>query len=149
MSPHIIFSLLIVALPALAAMPQDRNASAVPKKGDTITVKGCLRGGAVEATDVDFGETPVPLADGTTFRLTGKDQLKDLKKKHDAHLVSVTGVLKSDLTPRADATAKIGNMRVGIGAPAANPASVEAGNRRVLPVLEVKSFEGVETPCGR
>jgi hypothetical protein len=151
MSTHLVVSLLVAALPLAPFALQDRNASAVPKKGDTITVKGCLRGGAVESTGVDWGETSVGLADGLTFRLTGDKKLvSDLKKKHDAHLVSVTGVLKTDMATRGpDTTTKIGNMRIGIGAPAANPASVEAGNRRVLPVLEVKSFDGMPTSCGR
>ena len=150
MTSHTVGSLLIAVLPFTAFTPQDRTSSALPKKGDTITVKGCLRGGAVEATGVEAGETAVPLVDNLTFRLTGKDALKELKKKHDGHVVAVTGVLKSELSPRGpDATAKVGNMRIGIGAPSTNPASVDAGNRRVLPVLDVKSFEGIETSCGR
>ena len=149
MSRPIFLCVLLTASTIATVAAQDRSSAAVPKKGDTITVKGCLRGGAVESTDVDWGESSVPQADGMTFRLTGdKKIVNDLKKKHDAHLVSVTGVLKSDLSQR-DATAKIGNMRIGIGAPPTNPASAEAGNRRALPVLEVKSFEGAETACGR
>lgn len=151
MSRQIFLCVLLTASTIATVASQDRSPDAVPKKGDTITVKGCLRGGAVESTDVDWGETPVALADGLTFRVTGEKKLvNDLKKKHDGHLVSVTGVLKSDLSPRGqDATAKIGNMRIGIGAPSANPASVEAGNRRVIPLLEVKSFDGMPTSCGR
>jgi hypothetical protein len=141
---------LLLSLSVTSASAQDRS-STLPKKGDTITVKGCLRGGAVESTDVEWGETPVGLADNLTFQLKGdKNLLKDLKKQHDAHLVSVTGVLKSDLSPAGPgASAKIGNMRIGIGAPSANPASPDAGNRRALPVLEVKSFDGGPTSCGR
>ena len=123
----------------------------LPKKGDTISVHGCLRGGALESTDVEWAEARVPLANGLTFRLTGdKNLLKDLRKSHDAHLVSVTGVLKSDLSQQGlETTAKIGGMRIGIGAPSANPASPDAANRRSVPQLDVKSFEGGATSCAR
>ena len=150
MRTHLPLYLLLVSTPFTVLSAQDRS-STLPKKGDTITVKGCLRGGVVESTDVVWAETPVGLAESLTFQLKGdKNLLKDLKKQHDAHLVSVTGVLKSDLSPRGPgASAKIGNMRIGIGTPSANPASPDAGNRRPLPVLEVKSFDGGTTSCGR
>jgi len=150
MNTHLFVCVLVAGMGLASPAPQEKSGSTIPRKGDTITVKGCLRGGAVEATGVDAGETAVPLADNLTFRLTGKGALKELKKKHDGRVVAVTGVLKSELSPRGpDATAKVGNMRIGIGAPSTNPASVDAGNRRVLPVLEVQSFEGIETSCAR
>jgi hypothetical protein len=151
MSTHVFICALLAGMPFTLALQQDRSGSTMPRKGDTITVRGCLRGGAVESTEVTSGETPVPLADNLTFRLDGdKNLLKDLKKKHDAHLVSATGVLKTDLSQRGpDTMAKVGNVRIGIGAPSTNPASAEAGNRRFIPVLDVKSFDGSATSCGR
>ncbi len=151
MNTQLFVCALVAGMGFASPTPQEKGGSTIPRKGDTVTVRGCLRGGAMEATEVTSGETPVPMADNLTFRLDGdKNLLKDLKKKHDAHLVSATGVLKSDLSQRGpDTMAKVGNVRIGIGAPSTNPASAAADNRRFIPVLEVKSFAGSSTSCGR
>lgn len=138
---------------ASAAAGQDKekkDASGLPKKGDTIAVKGCFRGGAVEATDVGTdGEGLTPLL-GTTFRLTGKkDVIKEMKEKHENRLVEVRGTLKSDLQPQAGYGTNLGKMRVTIGGPTGGANARDAANQRALPVLEVSSFESAGTPCSR
>ena len=46
-------AVLAVALASpLAAQDKPRDQTGIPKKGDPVTLKGCLRGGALEATDV-------------------------------------------------------------------------------------------------
>src|SRR5690349_6746888 len=86
----------------LAAQDKSRDPMGIPKKGDPVVLKGCLRGAALEATDVGAEDSSAPLLSGLTFRLTGKkDLLKEMKQKHDGHLVEVRGTLKSDLQPQA------------------------------------------------
>jgi hypothetical protein len=136
-----------------AASGQDKekqSTSELPKKGDAVTLKGCFRGGALEATDVGRdGEGLTPLL-GTTFRLTGKkDVLKEMKEKHDNQLLEVRGTLKSDLQPQAGYGTNLGRMRVTIGGPTGSPDARESTNQRSLPVVEVSAFDGTETPCGR
>jgi hypothetical protein len=129
---------------------EKKDTSDLPKKGDAVAVKGCFRGGAVEATDVGAdGEGFTPLL-GTTFRLTGrKDVLKEMKEKQEGRLVEVRGRLKSDLQQQAGYGTNLGRMRVTIGGPTGSPGARDAANQRALPVLEVSGFEGTGTPCGR
>jgi hypothetical protein len=108
-----------------------------------------LRGGALEATESEALDATGLLAGGLTFRLTGdKSLLKQLREKHDGKVVEVRGVLKSDLPHPSGGSQSLGKMRIRIGAPTPSPNSPDAESRRVLPVLEVKSFDGAgATAC--
>ena len=139
---------------ASAAAGQDKekkDSSDLPKKGDVVALKGCFRGGALEATDVGAEDSSIPLLSGLTFRLTGKkDLLKEMKQKHDNRLVEVRGTLKSDLQPQAGYGTNVGGMHITIGGPTAGPAGGrEAETRKSLPVVDVSGFEGTGTGCGR
>jgi hypothetical protein len=144
-------AMLGVALAAVLVAQDKKDPSALPKKGDAVILNGCFRGGALEATDVSAGEdAATPLLSGQTFRLTGKkDVLKEMKEKHDGHLLEVRGKLKSDLQAPAGYGAKVGNMRITIGGPASGAGARDAANQRALPVVEVSAFAGLGTPCGR
>src|SRR5688572_2233124 len=71
-----LFLLPLVTTCSMAmAVPQDPKAkSKTPKSGDTIVVKGCLRGGMLEATEmgvsVEDEDDRLPAAH--TFQLKGK-----------------------------------------------------------------------------
>jgi hypothetical protein len=138
---------------ASAAAGQDKekkDSSDLPKKGDVVALKGCFRGGALEATDVGRDEEGFTPLLGTTFRLTGKkDVLKEMKEKHDGQLVEVRGTLKSDLQPQVGYGTSVGKMRITIGGPTGGAGARDAGTQRSLPVVEVLAFTGSETPCGR
>jgi hypothetical protein len=141
---------LLVALPSAAAAQEGKDQAKDIKKGDKISVTGCLSGTALEATNLSRTDGSAPFAGGLTFRLTGdKSLLKDLREKHDGKIVDVEGVLKSELTQNTAATRKVGKMHVTIGTPAAVPGRPETETQRSLPVLELKSFEGGPTSCGR
>ena len=142
-------AVLALTLP-LAAQQTPRDPSGLPKKGDPIVVKGCLRGGALEATDVGNDDESTALMTGLTFRLTGKkDLLKELKQRHESHLVEVRGTLKSDLQHQGGQGATVGRMRITIGTPQTGAAGPQADSKRSLPVVEVSAFEGTETSCVR
>jgi hypothetical protein len=82
--------------------------------------------------------------------LTGdKKLIKQLRDEHDGRVVSVEGVLKSDLRSDDGQTTNVGGVRIGIGTPASAPGRPDAESQRSLPVLDVKSFEGGPTTCGR
>ncbi|MGH9370855.1 MAG: hypothetical protein ACRD15_04925 [Vicinamibacterales bacterium] len=142
--------MLLVAMSARGSAQDDKPSAKPAQKGDTITVKGCLAGGALEATEADALDGTGLLALGLTFRLTGdKSLMKQLKEKHDRKLVVVKGVLKSDLPHEEGQSRSVGRMRITIGGASPNPNSPYAENRRALPVLEVKSFDGGTTSCAR
>jgi hypothetical protein len=144
---------LCVAISAgLAAGNQakSKDPTALPKKGDAVALRGCLRGAALEATDVEGEDSSTPLLSGVTFRLTGKkDLLKDMKEKHDGRIVQVRGTLKSDLQQHAGYGANLGGMRITIGGPTAGGGARDMEPRRSLPVVDVSSFTGGETSCAR
>ena len=128
----------------------NKDPGALPKKGDRVTLKGCLRGGALEATDVAAEDSDITVASGLTFRVTGnKSLLKDLKQKAEGRLVDIRGVLKSELLPQDGYGTQLGRMRVTIGTPSTNPGSPAAEAHRSVPVVEVKSFDGTDTGCAR
>ena len=146
------FAVAVVAICSISisAHQTDTEKPRTPKKGDTIQVKGCLRGSAVEAANlmtVDAeGEAreqdDIPVL---TYRLEGdKKLLKELKEKHDRRIVTVKGTLRSELTHKGMGTT-IGKTRIMIGS---DPHSAHV-NDAPLPVLEATSFEGTPVTCGK
>ena len=148
-------ALLLLPLVITLAVPQDQKAKdKTPKSGDTIVVKGCLRGGMLEATEmgrsVEDEDDRLPAAH--TFQLKGKkDLLKDLREKFDGHVVTVTGVLKSRLTESSGLGTQVGNTRIVVGGETSTRSvgGGMSGGAEALPVLEAKSFEGSPTTCRR
>ena len=149
---RILITIALVAICSLSisAHQADTEKPRTPKKGDTILIKGCLRGSAVEAANlmtVDAeGETreqdEIPVL---TYRLQGdKKLLKDLKEKHDRRIVTVKGILRSELMHKAMGTT-IGRTRIMIGSDPRDPHRTDAP----MPVLEATSFEGVAVTCGK
>ena len=139
---------VLVGVGGLAA--QERKP---PKKGDTVVIRGCLRGSAVESAEtrtVDAeGETKTDdLVPSLTYRLQGKkDLLKELKDKHDRKVVEVKGILRSELAGSGLGTT-VGRTRIAIGVDA-RTGSGGARNDQAIPVLEAQSFEGTTITCGR
>ena len=139
---------MLVGVGGLAA--QDRK---LPKKGDTVVIRGCLRGSAVESAETRTvgaeGDTkPEELVPALTYRLQGKkDLLKELKDKHDRKVVEVKGILRSELGGSGLGTT-VGRTRISIGV---DPRSGSGGarNDQAIPVLEVQSFEGTTITCAR
>jgi hypothetical protein len=137
---------------AMAAVPaaQDKEDHR-PKKGDTIVVEGCLRGGTIEATRTSKSDGTATVLDALIYRLTGdKKALKAMRKEHEGTVVEVTGQLKSML-PAGDGRGTqigrtgiyigVGDPRTGVGSP------MHSEMNRAIPVLELKSYEGRSVKC--
>ena len=139
----------VLASVSVTALAQEGAPSGKPvQKGDSIVVKGCLTGTALEATEAS-GLEAAAADGGLTFRLTGdKKLLKSLREEHDRKIVEVRGILKSD-PPLSGAGTRIGKMRITIGAASPATGRPEAESRRSVPVLEVRSFDGGQTSCAR
>ena len=151
-----LFLLPLVATCSMAMVaPQDPKAkSKTPKSGDTIAVKGCLRGGMLEAAEMGLAaedeDNRLPAAH--IFQLKGKkDLLKGLREEFDGHVVTVTGVLKSRLTESSGLGTTVGNTRIVVGGETSTRSvgGGMSGGSEALPVLEAKSFEGSSTTCRR
>jgi hypothetical protein len=143
---------IALLLPVAGVIAQDKAPSNTPpsKKGDAIAIYGCLRGSALEATDVGSGEDVAPVTQATTFRLTGdKALLKEMKEKYDKKVVAVRGVLKSDLLATSWAERTVGKTRISIGTPSTGSAAADQETKRSVPQVDVKSYEGRDISCGR
>jgi hypothetical protein len=146
-------ALLLLSLSTVLAVPQDQKGK-TPKSGDSIVVKGCLRGTMLEATEMGLAsqEEDERLPAAHTFQLKGKkDLLKDLREKFDGHVVTVTGVLKSRLTESSGLGTQVGNTRIVVGGETSTRSvgGGMSGGADALPVLEATSFEGSPTSCRR
>jgi hypothetical protein len=141
---------ITIALSIAGLASQDPPKPRIPKSGDTIVVTGCLRGSMLEATAMSLPDEEESLPAAHTFQLKGKKELlKDLRAKHDGHLVEVTGVLKSRLTETGERGAQLGNTRIVVGADSSIRGGGMPGTGQAFPVLEAKSFEGSGTSCRR
>jgi hypothetical protein len=142
---------VFVAVALAGPSQQDKPSDRAPKKGDSIVVQGCLKGRALESTETGLQESDARFPTSLVYRLSGnKDLLKKMRDEHDGAVVEVTGILKSTLPPADELGSKtFGRTRVRIGI--ANPNDIGQANpeaNRSLPVLEVKSYEGISVKCG-
>lgn len=142
----------VIAL-ALGAAPRAEQArTKPPKKGDTILIRGCLRGSAVEAAAMmtEDAEGTKRSEDGVpvlTYRLQGdKKLLQELKSGHDRHVVEVKGILRSDVS--GNIGKDVGRTRITIGVDPRTGRSPH-GEDRAVPVLEAISFEATTVGCDR
>lgn len=148
--PPLISVFLLCSAALIAHQDSNTQKPRTPKSGDTVIVKGCLRGGMLEAAETAMADKGEPVPSGQTFRLKGKkDLLKKMRDEHDGHLVEITGVLKSELMDSAERGTRIGKTRIIVGAESSMRGGLPPPAYETLPVLEVKSFEGFPTSCRR
>ena len=144
-------TLLVALAMSFAPAFQESPAVKTPQKGDSVVVKGCLRGNSLESTETGVAGADAAMMTALVYRLTGdKTTLKRLRAEHDGRVVEVTGILKSKLPSAADERGlTIGRtrVRVGVGSPHAG-APAQGDVNRSIPVLEVKGYEGVPVQCG-
>lgn len=145
------YPLLFALVFAMVPVIQESPAVKAPQKGDTVVVKGCLRGNSLESTETGVAGADAAMMTALVYRLTGdKTTLKRLRAEHDGRVVEVTGILKSKLPSAADERGlTIGRtrVRVGVGSPHTG-APAQGDVNRSIPVLEVKGYEGVPVQCG-
>jgi hypothetical protein len=144
------FTIALLIIFVLPLSAQDAKQKP-PKKGDTIVVRGCLRGNAVEQADLMIEDAEGEARENSTvpaltYRLQGdKALLKELKDRHDHKVVQVKGILRSELSGSGIGTT-VGRTRITIGADPRNPTR---GAEQQLPVLDAKSFEPTTITCGK
>lgn len=146
----LVFAIAVALGPAL----QEKPTAKTPQKGDSVVVKGCLRGNSLESTEtaiLNSDATGGMMMTALVYRLTGdKSTLKSLRAEHDGKVVEVTGILKSKLPGgNEERGLTVGNTRVRIGVGSAHVGSpAHSDVNRSIPVLEVKGFEGQAVQCG-
>ena len=143
----LVFAVVLALVPA----PQEKPAAKTPQKGDTVVVKGCLRGNSLESTETGILDAEAAMMTALVYRLTGdKATLKRLRAEHDGRVVEVTGILKSKLPSASEERGvTIGRTRVRVGVGSGHVGSpAQAEVNRSIPVLEVKGYEGAPVQCG-
>ena len=133
------FVLLLLAAITLAAQEKRE----LPKRGDTVIVTGCVTRGRIESNDMRVQDSEAKFERNVIYRLTGdKKVLASLKEDHDAHVETLTAVLRSELPTEGQART-VGNTRIGIGLPGRNDPAAPPS----YPNLEVKSAEHTGKTC--
>lgn len=146
-------ALVCLSLVPALVLPVAAQNDKPPKKGDSLIIKGCLRGTAVEGAatmriDAEGQKREESGVPELTYRLEGKkDLLKELKDDFDKKVVEVRGVLRSDLSGSGIGRT-VGNTRIAIGVDPRTQGSPH-GTDRAVPVLEVTAFEGSSVSCAR
>jgi hypothetical protein len=143
-----ILLLALALVPSIAPLVAQSAKVKVPKKGDTVVIRGCLRGSSVESAQTMAigaeGETKSDENTPTfTYRLQGdKALLKELKDSHDRRVVEVKGILRSELSGSGIGR-DVGRTRITIGV---DPRTARSAP---MPVLEAIAFEGTTVDCER
>lgn len=139
--------LVMVLSVAFAAAGQGKPADVVPKRGDIVSVKGCITGGTIQSSETEMQDLSGAYPGFVTYRIAGNRKLVNpIKKEHDGHADVLTGKLKSDL-PALDGRQekRIGKTRItiGVGQPP-RPGSLA---QEPMPALEVTAIEHTGVTC--
>jgi len=138
---------LAIALAAgLTALSFQDKPGAVPKKGDVVSVKGCIRAGAIESNEIEIKDGTDSYTGFVTLRIAGdKKVVNPIKKEHEGHADVLTGTLKSDLLDPSSLTSKrVGNTRIAVGL---GPPGTARDAPPPMPVLDVKEIEHTGVNC--
>ena len=88
-TPVLLAVFMLSSAAALAHQDTNSEKPRSAKRGDNVVVKGCLRGGILESSEMEVADKGDPLPAAHTFHLKGKkDLLKKLRELHDGYLVS-------------------------------------------------------------
>jgi hypothetical protein len=147
-------ALVLAALvPLLSQSSQPPESKPVPSDSFRIVTTGCLKGRvftAVGPRQEDPTSAQGPSVTGRSFRVAGPRPLMDQVKEHNGHLVEITGlVLKSALLEPGPGM-RVGNTRIGVGAPppSTDPAGMSARSPQGgLPVMDATSVSFLEETC--
>lgn len=134
---------LTLGLAAQQETPQEKPK--VPKDSIELTVVGCLTGRVLKTveqrqTDVETS----PYVGERTFRLATKKPLTDELKKHQGHLIEVTGIVKRSALD--DKGMKAGPATFSGGPPVAGTKSIPSPAADV-DVMDVSSLRVRSSSC--
>jgi hypothetical protein len=139
-----LFLALTLGTAPLQDNPQERPP--VPKDSIEVTVIGCLSGRALKATEVrQVDVSSGPDVRSRSFRLAGKKDVMDEVKRHNKHLVEVTGLIKRSALD--DRGVKVGrSVEIGGGLPVSGSGRPNPADNVV--VMDVSSVRLRSTSCG-
>ena len=138
---------IALAIGILMVTVQDKPTGVIPKKGDAVAVRGCIKAGAIESSDTELRDSSGSYSGFVTYRISGeKKVINPIKKEHEGHADVLIGTLKSDLPGTNSPKSKqFGNTRITIGAGQQSRTNPDAPPS--MPVLDVKEIEHTGTNC--
>jgi len=138
---------LVMMLIAGLAAPQEpsQEKPRVPKDSVELVVIGCLKGRVLTTSetlqpDVESG----PYVGKRSFRLAGKRDVMDEVKRHNGHLVEVSGLVRRAALD--DKGVKVGRVAVGGGSPVAGSRGMPSPAENVI-VMDATSVRLRSTAC--
>ena len=140
------FAAVLVALVLAAQQETPQEKPKVPKDSIELTVIGCLKGRVlktVEQRQADVESSPY--VGERTFRLQSKKPVTEELKKHQGHLVEVTGIVKRSALD--DKGMKAGPATFSGGPPVAGTRSIPSPAENV-DVMDVSSLRMRSSSCG-
>jgi hypothetical protein len=138
--------LLVLAPFFVQDQEKEKEKDRLPKRGDIVVAKGCLRGSALENGVLTKNGSATGLLDLVTYRLTGdKKTMEVIRKEHDGHADVITGELKTDPPTAQTRGKKLGNSRITVGIGPSRGMGPEPPPP--MPVLRVTSFEHTDVTC--
>lgn len=138
-------ALLLFAL-TVPASAQEKTTGEIkpPRRGDIVTVKGCVANATLDSNEVAGQEKESRYFEFVTFRLTGdKKLLEDIRKEHVGHSDVLHGELRSDLPKPGQSGRIVGNSRISIGV----GRGMQPEPAPPLPVLKVSSIDHTGVTC--
>ena len=133
---------LIAAAP-LAAQERPK----VPKDSIQVTVKGCLKGRVLAASDVRQTDVESgPVIRSRSFRLAGKKDVMAEVKKYDAQLVEVVGLIRKSALVEPGMRIKGGRVVIGGGSTASGTRGIPSPVENVV-VLDVWNVQQAGGTC--
>ena len=144
---------IALLLPVAGVIAQDKAPSDTPpsKKGDAIAISGCLRGSALEATDLGGSEDVSPGNPGHDFPA---DRRQGTPEGDEGEARQEGG--RGPRRPQVRSAAGImgganGRQNANLHRRAADRFGDQPTDeaKRSVPVVEVKSYEGRDISCGR
>lgn len=145
----LLLSAVVAGGSASAQQPPEEKKPATPKKGDKVTVRGCVAGQLFTAAEFRLEDETTMPGRTYTYRLEGPRRvLRQLRDDHHGRIVDIQAVLRSELPEDPDrGTKRIGSSRVRIGFGTPSGRNTPGDTMPYYPVLEVVSFEPVGPRC--
>ena len=139
------FAAVLVALVLAAQQETPQEKPKVPKDSIELTVIGCLKGRVLKTVEQRQADVESnPYVGERTFRLQSKKPVTEELKKHQGHLVEVTGIVKRSALD--DKGMKAGPATLSGGPPVAGTRSIPSPADNV-DVMDVSSLRMRSSSC--
>jgi len=145
----VILAILTATISIAAQQDQQEERPKVPKDSVQVTVKGCLKGRVLAASDVRQVDTQSgPIIRQRSFRLAGKKDPMNEVKKNDGQNVEIMGLIKKSALAEPGMKFKGGRVVVGGGSMGSGSTGRPPDPAENVAVMDVLTVQAVGGSCG-